>query len=302
MNHRQNSLAQLSLLLLAFAAANVLGGCSVSAKNDAPVSTETVKKADASSASTETKNSMRGARIKFAQNSPADTVRQFYKNLREKRFREAMMMTNLRPAVESLSAAEMEDLRADFETLAAQVPAEIEINGEIVSNNQATVTARMPDEETGAPGLKEFKLRRENADWVILTADEEAEKAVKKEGKNYFFSLRLDVHHAEVQSMMERVAKAQMVYAMQNGGAYADLKTLVASKLLPEDALSEASTGYRFDVQPSADKKKYWATAEPAVYGKTGKLSFLMEFSDKDNRTKLKSEDNKGAPLKGKKS
>ncbi len=57
-----------------------------------------------------------------------------------------MMMTNLRPAVESLTDAEMQDLSADFEPLAKQVPAELEINGEIITNNLATVTAKMPAE------------------------------------------------------------------------------------------------------------------------------------------------------------
>ncbi len=46
--------------------------------------------------SSEAKNSFEKGTIKIAPGSPADMVRVFYKNLREKRFREAIMMTNLR--------------------------------------------------------------------------------------------------------------------------------------------------------------------------------------------------------------
>jgi hypothetical protein len=221
--------------------------------------------------------------------------------LREKRFREAMLMTNVRLAVEGLSEAEMEDLRPDFEPLAQQVPAEIEINGEIITNNLATVTAKMPNEETGALELKEFRLRRENDKWLILTADEAAENVVKKEGKNYFFMLRVDIHHAEAREMMGRIAKAQMVYALQSRGFFTDMQTLIAQGLLPDDIQNPVSTGYRYSIMLSPDRKRHAATAEPAVYGKTGKLSFILEFNEKAQKAHLKSDDNKGEPLKNKK-
>jgi hypothetical protein len=156
----------------------------------------------------------------------------------------------------------------------------------------------MPNEETGVLEDKIFKLRLEKDSWVILTADEAAEAIVKKEGKNYFFALRLDIHHVEASNMMERIAKAQMVYALQNAGQYADMPTLIGQGLLPEDAQNTQSTGYRFNVFPAPDRKKYSATAEPAVYGKTGKLSFLLELNEKDQKTHLTSKDNKGQPLK----
>lgn len=290
-------LSLLSIYLL-FA---LVSGCTVAAKTEDKPTVEKTEKSTSATQS-ETKNSPKASRIQFAQNSPADIIRQFYKNLREKRFREAMMMTNLRPAIEGLTDVEMQDLNSDFEPLAAQVPAEIEINGEIVTNNLATVTAKMPDEDTGILELKEFKLRRENNQWVILTADDEAERMAKKEGKNYFFMLRLDVHHAEAQSMMERIAKAQMVYSMQNGGSYGDIPALVSQNLLPADIQNAQSTGYRYNISLSSDKKSYSASAEPAVYGKTGKLSFYMEYNEKDKKMRLQYDDNKGAPLKGKKS
>jgi hypothetical protein len=293
------SSAKLSLLLLCFVTA-LVSGCAVAAKSsDEGDTAKNVKNERLATAPDgEVKVSQPKGRINIAPNTPADAIRTFYKNLREKRFREAMLMTNLRSAVEGLTEAEMEDLRPDFEPLANQVPAEIEINGEIITNNLATVTTKMPNEETGVLEEKIFRLRLEKDSWVILTVDEAAENIVRKEGKNYFFSLRLDTHHVEANNMMERVAKAQMVYALQNAGLYADMPTLIAQGLLPEDAQNTQSTGYRFSISPSSDRKKYMATAEPAVYGKTGKLSFLLELNEKDQKTRLTSKDNKGQPLK----
>lgn len=41
--------------------------------------------------------------------------------------------------------------------------------------------------------------------------DEKAEKSVKKEGINYFFALRIETHHNEVQKTLEKLATIQAV-------------------------------------------------------------------------------------------
>src|SRR5215217_4397971 len=87
----------------------------------------------------------KGATIEIKPESPADTVRAFYKSLREKRFREAIFLTNLRPAIEGLTDTELKEFQVDFETLSVQVPEELQINGEIISGDSATVTARLPN-------------------------------------------------------------------------------------------------------------------------------------------------------------
>ena len=235
--------------------------------------------------------------IKIEPNSPADTVRTFYENLRERKFRDAMFLTNLRPAIEGMTDTEMSELKVDFEPLAAQVPAEIEINGEIISRNKATVTANLPDNTTDEIKLQEIKLRQENGTWIILTVDETAETEVKKEGAKYFSALRLKTHHEEAKAMLERVNKAQLIYSMQNGGLYGDAQALIAKGFLPQDFLTAATTGYNYEIQMSSDRKKYTATATPAVYGKTGKLSFGFVSDDKTTSS-LKSRDTKGQTLK----
>lgn len=279
-----------------------VSGCTVAAKNSDEPDIETKSKEQSAAVNTVSptaqKRSASKGTIQIVSGSPADTVRIFYKNLRERRFREAMMLTNLRHAVEGLTDEDMQDLNGDFEPLAQQVPDEIQINGEIITNNLATVTAKLPNTETGTIELTKIELRREKDNWIIVTADSEAETLAKKEGKNYFFVLRMDIHQTEAQVMMERIAKAQTLYAMQNGGIFADLPTLVGAGFLPEDVNTSKSTGYRFNISLASDSKKYLANAVPDVYGKTGKLSFLLEADAADQKAHLKSEDRKGKPLK----
>jgi hypothetical protein len=290
---------KMSLLALCLSVAAVTN-CAVSAKNNDETSSVSATTSEQKTVSPQSavKTSALKGRIVVAPNSPADAVRVFYKNLRERRFREAMMMTNLRPAIEGLTDAEMQDLSADFEPIAKQIPADIQINGEIVTGNSATVTAKMPNDDTGVLEDKPFTLRRDGDGWIILTADEKAEAAVKKEGKNYFFNVRIEIHQTEAKMMMERIAKAQAIYSLRSEGAFADMQTLVVQGLLAADVQSSESTGYRYTITPSSDKKKYFATAEPAVYGKTGKLSFLIEAEGANKDARFKSQDKKGEPLR----
>jgi hypothetical protein len=97
--------------------------------------------------------------------------------------------------------------------------------------------------------------------------------------------------------MMERISKAEMVYALQNGGVYGEMSALIEKGFLPDDAQTADSTGYTYKIFLSSDKKKYYATAEPSVYGKTGKLSFLLELDDK-KAARLTAKENNGQPLK----
>ena len=222
-----------------------------------------------------------GATIEIEPNSPADTVRAFYQNLREGKIRAAIYLTNLRPAIEGLTDTELKEFQVDFEAIAAQVPEKLEINGEIVSGETATVTAKLPGDNPDKLELQEIHLRRDNGVWVILSVDEDAEKKVKQEGKNYFYTLKIETHQEEAKQMLDRIAKAQMVYAPQNGGNYGEIPELIGAGLLPDDVRSSASTGYLYNLKLSPDKKNYTATAAPAAYGKTGKLTFTVELNGK---------------------
>jgi hypothetical protein len=233
--------------------------------------------------------------IEIAADSPADVVRRFYNLLREKKFREAIYLTNLKPAIEALSDAELKEFQTDFERVAATVPAEVVITGQVISGNRATVTARIPDAD-GLSENQEIALRRDGDDWIILSVDEAAEARIKKEGRQYFFNLRIETHEDEARDMLDRVSRAELAYALQNGGVFADLETLIKGGLLPEDIRTSDSTGYNFAIELAPDKKSYKAFATPAEYGKSGRLSFLLA-SDGKQQAKIISRDMKGARL-----
>lgn len=282
-------------LFLIVVFSTLLGGCAVEAAKDADkkVGSQPEMPLTADGAKTVPAKPS----IAIAPDSPADTVRAFYRNLHERKFREAMFLTNLRPAVEGLTDAELKDLQIDFEPLAAQIPADVEINGEIAAADKATVTAKLPDNETDELKTQQINLRRDRDVWVILTVDEQAEAEVKKEGGNYFFALRLQTHQREAKEMLERVNKAQMVYATRNAGLFTDLNTLVDQGFLPKDVLTARTTGYVYQIQLATDRKKFTAVAAPEVYGKTGKLTYYFEVNG-SNTSSLKNKDTGGRALK----
>ncbi len=238
----------------------------------------------------------KGATIKIEPNSPAETVRVFYRNLRDKRFRDAIFLTNLRPAIEGLTDSELKDFQVDFEAIAKHVPAEIEINGEIISGDSATVTVKLPADNLDKPEIQEIRLRRENGVWVILTVDEMAEKQIKQEGKNYFYALRITTHHDEAKAMLNRISKAQIAFSTQNQGKFGEIPALIESGFLPDDVKTSESTGYVYAVTLTEDKTSYFATATPAEYGKSGKLSFLVRLNDAKSPL-LSAKDNGGKPF-----
>src|SRR5438552_18069103 len=82
------------------------------------------------------------------QHSPSDVVREFYKAMREHRFKDAWSVTIYKPAVEGLTAEEMEELRPGFEDEAAHIPPQIEITGEQINGHIATVFVKVPVSES----------------------------------------------------------------------------------------------------------------------------------------------------------
>ncbi len=223
--------------------------------------------------------------------TPTETVRAFYKALSEKRFREAFALSVLRAAVESLSAEEFAELQPDFERLAAATPANVEITGEVLNGEVASVFIKPIDRAAEAQS-EEVKLLRAGGRWVV--GERGDYEVVGKEGKDFLFRARIETHHAEVEEMLKRIAAAEFIYASQHGGAYGDLAALVGAGLVPQDLLGTESTGYRIMVTPGKGGKSWAAGAEPVRYGRTGRLSFRMDQSG------LVKKDAGGKPLKGK--
>lgn len=252
------------------------------------------------------------------QRSPSDTVREFYKAMRERKFREAFALSiykpviegltdqefqslrplfkdlndsqfaALRPKYQKLSSQEFDDLRPDFERLASAIPVKVDLAGEQISGDSATVFVRVKEEDKEEQA-EPIALIRVNGQWIV--GDKENQEIVRRAGKDFFFNARIDTHHNEVQDMLKRISLAQLVYSQQNNGQFGDLAALIAKGLIPKDLEGTETTGYRFRINVSADKKSFTAAAEPAQYGRTGKLSFFMDA------TGVRSGDVGGRPL-----
>lgn len=239
--------------------------------------------------------------------TPTETVREFYKALREKRFREAFAMSvyntaingltdaefaslrtsfkklsdkefaALRPKFQPLTAEEYGDLQTDFENLAATITTDVTISGEQISGALATVFVQIKDADGKLTQAEPVALFREGNAWII--GDRDSADLVKQEGKDFFFNLRIKTHEEEARRMLQRIKLAEIVYTSQHKGALADIPALVAAGLLPKDVEATASTGYAFQLTLAAGGRAFTVFATPARYNRTGRLSFFMDAS-----------------------
>jgi hypothetical protein len=218
--------------------------------------------------------------------TPSETTREFFKALYEKRFREALALSIYKPAIDALSAKEFDELKPDFEAMARGADS-VEVTGEQISGETATVFVKIKD-DNGEMQVSKVDLIRSGGMWIV--GNETDQQAVKKDGKDYFYNVRLQAHEADAQEMMVRIVKAQLVYNSQHEGTYADIPVLLKEGLLPPDITTSDSTGYRYHVTVGGDKKSYTAGAEPAEYGRTGRISYFLDA------TGLKGKDTGGKP------
>jgi len=226
------------------------------------------------------------------QRSPTDTMRDFYRLMREKKYREAFGISIYRPAIEGLSAEEFNDLKTDFDKMAIavseKIPDKVDITGEQISGDVATVFVRVVDAD-GKEKVEPAALIKVDNAWVV--GDKDSLELVKKSGKKFFFDARINAHHSDVQDMMTRISLGQVVYSQGHNGQYGNMAELIAAGLIPKDLEGVESTGYRFQVVRPTDAKSWYATAEPAQYGRTGLLSFYLDASG------VRSGDAGGKPL-----
>ena len=226
-----------------------------------------------------------------AARSPSDVVRDFYKAMHERRFKDAWLMTVYKPAVEGLTAEEMEDLRPTFEAQAAQIPEQIEITGEQVAGNTAKVFVQLPVTDSSPQVTsKPADLINSGGVWIIGTEAEQ--EIVKKAGRRYFLDALIDLNQTGMEDVLKRLIAVEAVYAQTHDGAFGELKALISAGLMSDDAADPKSTGYNFHLTVAKDGKSFVASAEPARYGHTGRLSFWM-----DQTGDIKKLDNGGKAL-----
>lgn len=226
------------------------------------------------------------------QRTPTDTVREFYRMLREKKYREAFGLSIYRQAIEGLSTQEYDDLKPDLDRMAIavseKIPEKVEITGEQISGDAATVFVKVIDVD-GKEKVEPASLIKVDNAWIV--GDRENLEMVRKEGKKFFFEARINAHHNDVQDMMTRISLAQVAYAGTHSSQFGNMAELISAGFLPKDIEGPETTGYRFQVVRAADGKSWYATAEPAQYGRTGRLSFYLDASG------VRSGDAGGKPL-----
>jgi hypothetical protein len=219
-------------------------------------------------------------------------MRDFYRMMREKQYREAFGISIYRQAIEGLSAQEYDDLKPDFDKMAVavseKIPEKVDITGEQISGDAATVFVKVIDGD-GKEKIEPASLIKVDNTWIV--GDRENLELVRKEGKKFFFEARINAHHSDVQDMLTRISLAQVIYAQGHNGQFASMAELIAGGLIPKDIEGPETTGYRFQVVRATDGMSWYAAAEPALYGRTGRLSFYLDASG------VRSGDAGGKPL-----
>jgi len=227
------------------------------------------------------------------QRGPSDVVREFYKAMREHRFKDAWAMTVYKPAVENLNAEEIEDLRPFFETQAAPVPDQIQIDGERINGNTAQVFIQLPATDS-SPQItsKPVDLINSGGLWIIGTETDQA--AAKKAGNRYFLDALIDLNQDNMADVLKRLVGMEALFAQTHDGAFGEVRALVGAGLMSDDMFDPKILGYNFHL--TVNGKTFVAGGEPTRYGHTGKLSFWM-----DQTGAIKSNDNGGKPITGSK-
>ena len=206
--------------------------------------------------------------------TPIQTVTEFYKALRERRFRDAFALSIYKPALDGLSAEEFAELQPEFEKLAGAVPEKIEFGGEQISGDTATVFARVGGEGSQLEAIT--LMRAAGGAWIFGDAENEA--IVKRDGKEFFLKARIETHHREVEALLLKLATAEAGYSALHGGQFADMAALLEGKAsLREDVESAKTLGYSFKITLGRDAKSYKVNAEPVRYGRSGLLSYHMD-------------------------
>jgi hypothetical protein len=224
-----------------------------------------------------------------SQRGPSDVVREFYKAMHDRRFKDAWAVTVYRPAAEGLTAEQVEDLRPFFEAQAADVPAQIQIDGEKINGSTAQVFVHLPPtDSTPQVTSQPVDLINSGGGWIIGTLAEQ--ETVKKAGSRYFLDAFIDRNEDNMAQVLKRLIGMEAVFAAASNGVFGDPAALVRAGLMSDDMFDPRLSGYNFHL--TINGKAYLATAEPLHYGRTARLSYWM-----DQTGAIKSADNGGKPL-----
>lgn len=216
--------------------------------------------------------------------SPSFVVKRFYELLHSKRYAEGFNLSIYRLAIEGLSAADIRELAPDFERLATLLPDSVDIRGEQISGDKATVFVKLPNEAQS----QEVALMKVDGQWII--GDRDTQKDLKRQGRNYFFNERMRVSETEANEWLQEILGAELIY-FKAKQSYASLDELIKLGGISKELADGVVNGYRFAVQVNTNGQSFAVTAVPVTYGRTGKLSFytdqtnLIRAEDKTGQT-----------------
>lgn len=108
--------------------------------------------------------------------SPKETVRRFYDLLRQRKYVEAFQYSVYAPAVETLSPAQFKLLEAVFQAMTEAIPENVQLNGEQITGNLATVYLTSPESGTESKEVVTVVNDKNNPMGVLKT--ETSDKAV----------------------------------------------------------------------------------------------------------------------------
>ncbi|MCS6885361.1 MAG: hypothetical protein RMM17_05920 [Acidobacteriota bacterium] len=206
---------------------------------------------------------------------PSDTVREFYRLLREKQYREGFALSVYASAIEGLSEEELAELVPDFEQTFSEIPKEIKLYGEQTSGNVATVFMKSSDDPADMR-VEEVTLLKVDGRWRV--GDEQTYEMVKAAGNRFFFEAKMYVNEQNVERQVGKLIGAQKLY-VDSRGRYANIDELIEANFWFASQRSLEISGYKIGMELSEDKKSYWIHAEPLVYGRTGKHSFYADVN-----------------------
>jgi hypothetical protein len=219
--------------------------------------------------------------------TPIQTVGEFYKALRERRFREAFALSIYKPALDGLSAEEYAELQPEFEKLAGAVPEKIEFGGELISGDKATVFARVGGENVP---LEAITLMRGSDGRVDFRRPGGAGDRPARRQRVLSQGAHRDASQGSG-SVAAEDRQCRGSYAAEHNGQFADMRVLLESKpALHEDVESAQTLGYQFQITLGKDRKSYQVNAEPLRYGRTGLLSYYAD------QTGMQKKDTGGKP------
>ncbi|MBI4853960.1 MAG: hypothetical protein HY819_19355 [Acidobacteria bacterium] len=208
--------------------------------------------------------------------NPIDTVKEFYRLLREKKYLEGFRLSVYRDAIEPLTAEELKELEPDFEATFSRIPETVKAVGSQSTGALATVFIKSTDNPKD-PTAEEIPLMLINNHWVV--GDAETLELVKSLGTKFFPEIRIRAHEDAAQIYMERYIGAQKLYSDANKGLYGSIDDLVTATFWPPSLKNGQMEGYKFTIEIGKDKREFWVHGEPLTYGKSGRVSFYADLN-----------------------